>query len=162
ASEVITIYEKDGQIRYISPSVERILGYSQDEMIGQKDVKYIQGEGADAFKGMFKTLLDNPDEPVTVQYVYKTKNGGEIWIEATGTNLLEDPAVQGIILNSRDITERRRAEQEERMRSKMQALSENSPDLITRLDQEGTTFYINPVIETYTGFKPDHFLMKDI
>lgn len=162
ASEVITIYEKDGQIRYISPSVERILGYSQDEMIGQKDVKYIQGEGTEVFESMFKTLLENPDESVTMQYVYKTKNGGEIWIEATGTNLLDDPAVQGIILNSRDITERRRAEQEERMRSKMQALSENSPDLITRLDQGGTTFYINPVIETYTGFKPDHFLMKDI
>lgn len=162
ASEVVTIYEKNGQIRYISPSVERILGYSQDEMIGQKDINYIQGEGIEVFDNMFRTLLNNPDESVTVQYIYQIKNGGEIWIEATGTNLLDDPAVQGIILNSRDITERRRAEQEERMRSKMQALSENSPDLITRLDQEGTTFYINPVIETYTGFKPDHFLMKDI
>ena len=162
ASEVITIYEKDGQIRYISPSVERILGYSQNEMIGQKDVQYIQGEGAEGFENMFKTLLENPDDSVTIQYVYKIKNGGEIWIESTGTNLLDDPAVQGIILNSRDITERRRAEQEERMRSKMQALSENSPDLITRLNQEGTTFYINPVIETYTGLKPENFLMKDI
>ncbi len=162
ASEVITIYEQDGQIRYISPSVERILGYSQDEMIGQNDLQHIPGEGAEVFENMFKTLLEKPDESVTVQYVYQIKNGGEIWIEATGTNLLEDPAVQGIILNSRDITERRRAEQEERMRSKMQALSENSPDLITRLDQEGTTFYINPVIESYTGFKPEHFLMKDI
>src|SRR5690606_5456344 len=99
---------------------------------------------------------------VTVQYVYHRKDGGTIWLEATGNNMLHDPAIKGIILNSRDITERRRAEQEERMRSQMQALSENSPDLITRLNNDGDVFYINPVIEEYTGNKPEHFLKKNI
>ena len=162
ASEVITIYEEDGAIRYISPSVERILGYHPDEMIGQSDMQHIQGEGIKVFSNMFTTLIGNPKESVTVQYVYETKNAGEVWVEATGTNLIDDPAVRGIIVNSRDITERRRAEQEERMRSKMQALSENSPDLITRMDREGTFFYINPTIETYTGKEPAHFLSKNL
>lgn len=162
ASEVITIYEESGNIRYISPSVERIFGYSQQDMIGQSDAQYIKGDGAEVFSQMFQTLLDNPKESVTVQYVYQTKDNNEVWVETTGNNLLDDPAVNGIVLNSRDITERKRAEQEERMRSKMQALSENSPDLITRFDQEGTFFYINPTIETYTGKKPDHFLHKHI
>jgi len=67
-----------------------------------------------------------------------------------------------LILNSRDITERRRAEREERMKSKMQALSENSPDLITRFTQEGEVFYINPMIETYTGQKPSEILNKKL
>lgn len=162
ASEVITIYEEDGHIRYISPSVERIFGYSQQDMIGQSDKLYIKGEGVAVFEEMFQQLLDNPVESVTVQYVYQTKYNNEVWVETTGNNLLHDPAVKGIVLNSRDITERKRAEQEERMRSKMQALSENSPDLITRFDQEGTFFYINPTIETYTGKKPDHFLHKHL
>ncbi|MDF9799811.1 PAS domain S-box-containing protein [Catalinimonas alkaloidigena] len=162
ASEVITIYEENGNIRYISPSVERIFGYSQQEMIGQSDLQYIKTDGVEVFSQMFQTLLDNPKESVTVQYVYQTKDNSEVWVETTGNNLLDDPAVNGIVLNSRDITERKRAEQEERMRSKMQALSENSPDLITRFDQEGTFFYINPTIETYTGKKPDHFLHKHI
>lgn len=162
ASEVITIYEESGNIRYISPSVERIFGYSQQDMIGQSDAQYIKGDGAEVFSQMFQTLLNNPKESVTVQYVYQTKDHNEVWVETTGNNLLDDPAVNGIVLNSRDITERKRAEQEERMRSKMQALSENSPDLITRFDQEGTFFYINPTIETYTGKKPDHFLHKHI
>ncbi len=162
ASEVITIYEADGGIRYISPSVERIFGYHPDEMIGQSDLQYIQGEGIKVFSSMFTTLIGNPRESVTVQYIYETKSAGEVWVEATGTNLIDDPAVNGIIINSRDITERRRAEQEERMRSKMQALSENSPDLITRMDREGTFFYINPTIETYTGKTPSHFLSKNL
>ncbi len=162
ASEVITIYEEDGRIRYISPSVERIFGYQPDEMIGQSDMQHIQGEGIKVFSNMFTTLIGNPKESVTVQYVYDTKHAGEVWVEATGTNLISDPAVRGIIVNSRDITEKKRAEQEERMRSKMQALSENSPDLITRMNREGTFFYINPTIETYTGKEPAHFLNKNL
>nr|WKN35547.1 PAS domain S-box protein [Tunicatimonas sp. TK19036] len=162
ASEVVTIYEENGAIRYISPSVKRIFGYTQDDLIGQSDLRYIQGDGKDVFSNMFATLLENPDEAVTVQYLYDTKDHGEVWVETTGNNLLEDPAVQGIVLNARDITERKRAEQEERMRSKMQALSENSPDLITRLDKEGTFFYINPTIETYTGEAPSEFLNKKV
>ena len=162
ASEVVTIYEENGAIRYISPSVKRIFGYNQDELIGQSDLRYIQGDGKDTFSNMFTTLLENPEEAVTVQYLYDTKDHGEVWVETTGNNLLEDPAVQGIVLNARDITERKRAEQEERMRSKMQALSENSPDLITRLDKEGTFFYINPTIETYTGQAPSEFLNRKV
>ena len=162
ASEVITIYEEDGRIRYISPSVERILGYQPEEMIGQSDMQHIQGEGIKVFSNMFTTLIGNPRESVTVQYVYETKHAGEVWVEATGTNLISDPAVRGIIVNSRDITEKRRAEQEERMRSKMQSLSENSPDLITRMNREGTFFYINPTIETFTGKEPAHFLNKNL
>lgn len=162
ASEVITIYEEDGRIRYISPSVERIFGYQPDEMIGQSDMQHIQGEGIKVFSNMFTTLIGNPKESVTVQYLYETKHADEVWVEATGTNLINDPAVRGIIVNSRDITEKKRAEQEERMRSKMQALSENSPDLITRMNREGTFFYINPTIETYTGKEPAHFLNKNL
>ncbi len=162
ASEVIAIYEKEGTIRYISPSVEKILGYSQNDLIGIDDKVHVDHEGVDHFENMFKQVIENPFESVTVQYEYKKKDGENIWLEATATNLLGDPAIQGIILNSRDITERRRAEREERMRSKMQALSENSPDLITRFTQEGEVFYINPMIENYTGQKPSELLNKKL
>lgn len=162
ASEVITIYEEDGKVRYISPSVEKILGYSQTDMIGLQDVANVHPEGKEAYEQMFKNLIASPEEQMTLQYQYKRKDGDYVWLEATGTNLLDDPAIQGLIVNTRDITERRRAEQEERMRSKMQALSENSPDLITRIDNEGTFFYINPMIETYTGRKPDELIHKRV
>lgn len=161
-SEVIAIYEKEGTIRYISPSVEKILGYSQNDLIGLNDKVYVESEGTVHFEEMFKKVIANSFESVTVQYEYIKKDGDAIWLEATATNLLSDPAIQGIILNSRDITEQRRAEREERMKSKMQALSENSPDLITRFAQEGEVFYINPMIENYTGHKPSDLLNKQL
>jgi PAS domain S-box-containing protein len=162
SSEVITIYEPNATIRYISPSVEKILGYSQDEMIGIRDVIYIHQLGVESFEQMFRELLDDPTEKVTIQYSYLTKWGDRIWLESTGINLLADPAIQGIVVNSRDITERRAAEKEQRLRGQMQALSENSPDLITRISKEGKVFYINPTIENYTGKNKENYLQKDL
>lgn len=161
ASEVITIYEEDETIRYISPSVETILGYVQKEMINTRDNEKVHTDYREVFKGLFQKMREHPDEKVTVQFEYKTKQSGYIWIEATGTNCMSNPAIHGYILNSRDITEKRRAEQEQRMRSKMQALSENSPDLITRLEHEAIS-YINPVIEEFTGKNPAAFLNKSV
>jgi|GEM_PF-107809 len=162
ASEVITIYEADATIRYISPSVEKILGYTQDEMIGVKDIAYVHPSGVDTYEQMFKDLFEKPDERVKIEFSYFIKNGDRIWLEATGTNLLSDPAIQGIVLNTRDITERRAAEREQRLRGQMQALSENSPDLITRISKEGTVFYINPTIENYTGKNKENYLQKHL
>jgi len=161
ASEVITIYEEDESIRYISPSVESILGYGQKEMIGKSDIDKVHPDHRETFKELFRKMKANPEEKVTVQYEYRAKDGTFMWIESTGTNCMSNQAIHGFILNSRDITERRRAEQEQRMRSKMQALSENSLDLITRLEGESIS-YINPVIEEYTAKKPSFFLNRKV
>ncbi|HEY0655009.1 MAG TPA: PAS domain S-box protein [Chryseosolibacter sp.] len=161
ASEVITIYEEDETIRYISPSVETILGYGQKEMIGKSDADKVHPDYRDTFNDIFRRMKASPDEKITVQYEYKAKDGSYMWIESAGTNCMSNPAIHGYILNSRDITERRRAEQEQRMRSKMQALSENSPDLITRLEADSIS-YINPVIESYTGKGPEDFLNRKV
>jgi PAS domain S-box-containing protein len=161
ASEVITIYEADETIRYISPSVESILGYGQKEMIGKSDIEKIHADHRDVFKDLFRKMKANPDEKVTVQYEYRAKDGNFMWIETTGANMMSNQAIHGFILNSRDITERRRAELEQRMRSKMQALSENSLDLITRLEGESIS-YINPVIQEYTGKQPADFINRKV
>jgi PAS domain S-box-containing protein len=111
---------------------------------------------------MFDKLLSDPDEKVTAQLLYYRKGGETVWLEATGTNLLNDPAIRGIVVNTRDITERRRAEKESRMRGQMQALSENSPDLIMRLNPQGKVFFVNPTIKTLTGFKPEQLINRDL
>jgi PAS domain S-box-containing protein len=161
ASEVITIYEQDGTIRYVSPSVETILGYGQKELQGTSDLDKVRPDYREAYQNLFQHLKEKPEEKVTVQYEYRSKDGSYIWIESTGTNNMANPAIRGYILNSLDITERRLAEQEQRMRSKMQALSENSLDLITRLENDSIS-YINPTIELLTGKDPSQFLSKKV
>jgi PAS domain S-box-containing protein len=162
ASEIIAIYNENMELTYESPSVTKILGFSPEEMMGGKDMDRLTRKGESAMRSMFKQLLSNPTEPVTFQYTYMKKNGQKIFLETTGRNLLKDSAIKGIILNSTDITERKRAEKEERMRSKMQALSENSLDMILRLSTVGQFFYTNPVVETYTGIEAKDLINKTL
>lgn len=162
SSEIITICDADGKLSYVSPSVHVILGYAPEELVGTYETERVHELGVDDFKGMLNTVHNSPLEKSTIQYSYKSRLGEMIWMEATAKNMLKDPAINGIVINARDITERRRAEKESRMRSQMQSLSENSPDLITRVSKEGKIYYINPVIEKLTANKTDEFLQKRI
>jgi PAS domain S-box-containing protein len=162
ASEIISIYDEKLKLVYISPSVTGILGYTTEEMMRGKDMDRLTRKGENSLRNMFQQLLDNPTESYTIEYTYMIKDGKKIYMESTGRNLLNNPAIKGIILNSRDITERKRAEKEERMKSKMQALSENSLDAIMRLNTGGQFFYVNPVTSTYLGVDSKELLNKTI
>lgn len=151
ASEIISIYNSDKQLTYISPSVTNILGYTPQEMMGGKDFDRLTRKGESDFKEMFEQLIETPRISITIQYTFMKKDGEKIFLEVSGRNLLDDAAIGGIIVNSRDITERKRAEKEERMRSKMQSLSENSLDIIMRINTAGQFFYANPMVEKYLG-----------
>lgn len=162
ASEIITIYDENFNMIYESPSVIKILGYTPEEMMNGKDMERLTRKGEAAMREMFKKLIEKPEEPVTIQYTYMRKDGKKIFLESTGRNMLHDPAIKGIIVNSTDITERKRAEREERLRSKMQSLSENSLDMIIRLSTAGQFFYANPVVKTYMNIDPKDLINKTL
>jgi PAS domain S-box-containing protein len=147
ASEVISIYDENGIVQYVSPSVKNILGYEMDEMLGTN--RFERGESI--LMEAFKELIENPKINKTFEYRYEKKNHGIVWLETTGRNLIDNPAIGGIIFNTRDITVRKVAEEAQRMSGEMQALSENSPDMIIRLSPDGKFFYANPVVEKITG-----------
>lgn len=161
ASEVITVFGEDGTISYASPSVKSILGYSAEEIVGQNGADFVHEDSLDTYKKFFNEVVEDTQNVIhTLQYEFKLKDGHTVWLEANGKNLLQDVAVQGIVFNAQNITERRRAEQEERMRTRMQALSENSLDLILRMNVEGIIYYVNPTIKTITDKSPELLLNK--
>ncbi len=158
ASEVITIYDTSGIVQYVSPSVNNILGYEPEEMLGTN--RFERGESV--LKDAFTELKENPELSKTFEYRYEKKNHGIVWLETTGRNLLENLAINGIIFNTRDITVRKVAEEAQRMSGEMQALSENSPDMIIRLNLEGKFFYANPIVEKITGISRVKLKQKKI
>lgn len=160
ASEIIAIYDQEARVKYESPSIANILGYDPEELVGQNDFHKADETGQIKLRKMFSEVLDSPDKVSTIQYSYQTKTGDRLWLEASARNLLNDPAINGVILNSRDITERRNAEQEQIMRGKMQALSENSQDIIIRFNLNGEFMYVNPRINEYTGLRKTLFSGK--
>ncbi|TVQ93992.1 MAG: PAS domain S-box protein [Bacteroidetes bacterium] len=162
ASELITVYDADKKLKYVSPSVKNILGYSEEEMFEGKDLDGINKKGRNLINKMFEELLDNPGKPCKVEYTFLNKDGTVRFLETTGRNLLYDTAINGLILNTIDVTERKRAEKEQRMRGQMQTLSDNSPDIILRIDLKKTVFYANPAIESYTGIKAEDATKKSL
>ncbi|MBN2482318.1 MAG: PAS domain S-box protein [Bacteroidales bacterium] len=162
ASEIISIYDENMSMKYVSPSVIKILGFTPEEMMHGKDIDRLTRKGEGSMRSMFTELIEDPEKPVTIQYTYMKQNGQKIFLETTGRNLLHDAAIGGIILNSTDITERKRAEREERLKSKMQALSENSLDLIIRLSTVGQFFYANPVVKNFIGIDPSELINKTL
>ncbi len=162
ASEVIVIYDNDGIIKYVSPSLEPLLGYEESDLVGKSDFNLVNKSEQGLYSEMFNKLFETPSETVSIQISYFKKTGDLIWLEATGKNLIKDPAINGIVVNYRNITERRRAEEEEKKRGQMQALSENSLDLIIRISNKGKFFYVNPTITRLTGKTQESLLNKSI
>lgn len=162
SSEIISIYEPDGTIRYESPSIKHILGYNPNDLIGRSEKSKVHPDDVNNFEKHFTQTISHPDKSFTLQFRYLKKDGKQVWIESTLTNLLNDPAIRGIIMNSRDISTRIEAEKEQRERAKMQALSENSTDIIMRIDSSYSVRYINPSIHRYTHKNHKEYLKKNI
>lgn len=151
ASEIVTIVDENGMIRYQSPSVKHILGYDAETNINQHHTIHVADTDIEAVNTVFEEVINAPGTSSFIQFRYLKNNGDEIWIESIFTNLLQDQAINGIVINSRDITSRHMIEKEQRLRGQMQALSENSHDLILRLGTDRKIYYSNPVIQRITG-----------
>jgi len=162
ANEVITIYSQERKIRYVSPSIKTIMGYYPEEIVGKEGTENVHPLDTEKFGQLFDQMRSFPENEHSIQYRYFKKGGDVLWMEAKGKNLLMDEVIKGYIINSRDISEQRTAAKEQRIRAKMQALSENSSDLIIRIDIFSRCTYINPVIEKYTNTVKSSYIDKPL
>ena len=110
ALDIKTILTVEGKIKFISTSVTRTLGYLPEELIGKSIVNFIHSEDISTFANHFNRILEKFDSTTLVGYRFKHKNGGYYYIESILRNLLYNEAVEGIISNSRDVTEKKMAE----------------------------------------------------
>jgi PAS domain S-box-containing protein len=162
ASEFISIYNEKQELVFESPSVKQILGYGPDDEVTGMDPELMTPRGYKTINALFQYLLGTPGGEQTAQYTYLKKSGEKLFLETTGKNLLHDPAIKGIIFNTQDITERKRAEKEERMKSRMQSLSENSPDMIIRINTGGKLVYVNPKVSDFVGVPASDLVKKRV
>ena len=107
-SDTITIVDAAGSILYESPSIERVLGYRPGELIGRPVLDYIHPDDV----ARVRSLALGARETASMECRSRRKDGTWCDIEAVGRNLLDYPAVRGIVINWRDVGERKRAEHE--------------------------------------------------
>jgi len=109
AQDIITVLDHRGIIRYSSPSIERILGYSQGELTGTIAFQYLHENDVDQVKEIFKKLISVPGKALSEEFRFRHKEGNWVYLESIGKNLPHSPDGPMVIINSRNITERKKA-----------------------------------------------------
>jgi diguanylate cyclase (GGDEF)-like protein/PAS domain S-box-containing protein len=108
SSDVILIADPDTTIRYASPSAQQVLGLDVSELVGRKFIDQVHPDDASVAHRFFLNLQDADNmEPVVEEWRLARGDGTSLWTENTGTNLTREPTVGGIVVNARDISERR-------------------------------------------------------
>jgi PAS domain S-box-containing protein len=124
AQDTITVLNENGTYRFESPAVERTLGYKPEELLGKSAFDFIHPEDRSAVVGVFQQGLEQSRDPQRIEFRFQHRDGSWRYLESIGQNLLHDPVVQGIVVNSRDITERKQLEEQILQIQKMEAIGQ--------------------------------------
>lgn len=108
--DVITIIDPKGIVKYQSPNYQKVWGRDPAGEIGKDLFKDVHPDDKKLVFDEFNYLLNNPGKTVNVEVRAQRQDGAWRWLEVTGRNLIGDHMVQGIIVNFRDITDRKRVE----------------------------------------------------
>jgi diguanylate cyclase (GGDEF)-like protein/PAS domain S-box-containing protein len=161
SSDIITLLEVDGTIRYESPSIERILGYEPEELVGENVFDYVHPEDLERVLEVLAEGLADPKLRPSVEYRFRHKDGSWRWLESIGANLLDDPDVGELVVNSRDITERKLAEEalqeaEQRFRSSFRDAAVG----MALVGTDGRWLQVNRSLCEITGYSEEELLTK--
>jgi diguanylate cyclase (GGDEF)-like protein/PAS domain S-box-containing protein len=112
STDVIALLDPLGVIAYISPSVERISGFRPQELVGRNGFELLHPDDVASAMERMAEVLDASGVVTTMEVRGRHKDGSWRWLEATGMSLVDDPNVGGIVINYRDVTARKRLEDE--------------------------------------------------
>ncbi|MGH2826854.1 MAG: putative bifunctional diguanylate cyclase/phosphodiesterase [Actinomycetota bacterium] len=162
SSDVITVIEPDTTIRYQSPSIEHVLGYAPDQLVGTKLSDLWHPDERDLVTDLHNDFILRPaNTSARIEYRLRHADGSYRFFDNVRTNLLDNPEVRGIVVNTRDVTDAKRSadalsDSEERLRF----LIEHVPNVVYTAETgpDGRWLYVSPQIEALLGFTPEEWV----
>lgn len=107
----LTLIALNGLVKEMSPSGKRILGYGSEEIVGNVRLDLIHPDDIELVNKAFRDVIEDANNSKLFEYRHKMPDGNYKWLEGSFSNLLDKPFVNAVVLNYRDITERKRTEQ---------------------------------------------------
>ncbi len=150
ALDIITILAADGTIRYESPAVLGILGYEPHELEGRNAFEFMPEEDIQRAVALFEQLRAAPGATATLEFRFRHKDGSWRILEAVGRNMLDHPMLAGFLVNSRDVSERRRIEDELARQQATRMQTDKLADMGTLL--AGVAHELNNPLTVVTGY----------
>lgn len=161
SSDAITLVDAKGNALYVSPSVERIFGFPAEELLGSgMRMDIIHPDDHETVGRIFRSALERPGQTVRGMYRFRHRNGSWRWVEATVNNLLENPSVEALVANLRDVTERiELLEGKRESEGRYHLLFEANPLPMWVYDVETMAFRaVNEAAIRHYGFTREEFL----
>lgn len=151
--DILTIVDSRGIIQYESPSLKRLLGYLPEDLLGKNAFDFIHAEDREKIINIFVEIIQKPDDAVTTEFRFRHRDGSWKYLEAIGRSYTDEHGELVVLVNSRDITERKTAEAAvEAMQKRFQALIENAPDGIALLRLDGKLNQVTPSTQQILGY----------
>ncbi len=143
SSDAITILDKEGIITFESSLRNRILNFTVEELVGKPFSEIIHPDDIGIYKSAFTNCLGNPGIQIKKEYRSLHKNKRWIYVESIFTNHLHNPSINGIVVNTRDVSDRKMAELKEKAyHNNLIFLSNSALDLLSLSDKENILNYI--------------------
>ncbi len=158
AADVVMVLNDDATVRYASPSVRQSFGLGPEDLIGSSALRgIVHPDDLPSTLATFARAAQNPH--VTESLAARIRHADGSWraLEGTLRNLRDDPAVAGLVLNCRDVTDRKRSED---ALARYKLLFSKANDLAYICDAEGDILYVNEVFERLSGHRPEEFIGK--
>jgi PAS domain S-box-containing protein len=156
SADVFSILDEDGRYTYVSPSVKSVYGADAETVTGTLMADFVHREDLDGAIRDFRAVLNDRSSVVVSTIRMRTVDRSWRWFETTSTNLLHDPHIRGIVCSSRDVTDRKVAEEAvARNEARFRSLVQNASDIITVIDQDGIILYESPAIQHLLGHPVD-------
>ncbi len=159
SADIINLYNEDFKLIYLSPSYERITGFTPKERIESVGLQFVHRDDIEKSKKIMQQTLENPGIPISFQNRLLHKNGNYIWVEGTITNLLHDLSLNAIVSNFRDITERKKSEE---IITRLALIVEFSSDPIIGVDLGGIITSWNQAAENFFQYTKEEVVGKSI
>ena len=158
-ADAVALVGPDGTLLFASHSIERLLGFAPAELVGHPGFERVHPDDAPRLHAALRDIIASPGTPASLELRWRHKDGSWRHIDAVAVDRLAEPAVGAIVVNFRDVSERRTAEaalreSEERYRT----LVEGVRDIIFALSPEGTIASLNPAFETITGLPREEWV----
>jgi two-component system, sensor histidine kinase and response regulator len=110
--DIIHVLNKNGDILFENAATQRILGYIPGNRVGLNAFEFVHPDDKEQLLAEFQDLADNPYSSKLVELRFQHENGSWVWFETCGQNFLENPYINGILINSRVINDRKQSQNE--------------------------------------------------
>ena len=153
-AEGIALTDARGIITYVSPSTTRVAGHLPEELVGHRLFqRMVHPDDRESTRRILTRVLQEPGKSQVAEYRTRHKDGTFLWIEVIGMNLLDEPSVEAIVWNYRDITQRKQLEQEvAKAKEQLETILHNVADGILVGDPGDGVVYVNDVAARTFGF----------